>query len=219
MIELYQLMQLVSIEKYGTLSKAAEALHLSQPALTRSMQKLENELQVSLFHRQKNKIEFNSNGKMALEYARKILDQIQAMTKEIRHFDRTQHTIFIGSCAPAPLWEILPTLSDLYPDMTISTEIKECEMLIRGLKDGTYQMIILPYSVDLEGVSCIEFQKEHLFFLFAQSPPSFWENGASSERFERGNDAAAFQNRILEPPSSGKNAGYTFSGSGRKFCF
>lgn len=171
MIELYQLMQLVSIEKYGTLSKAAEALHLSQPALTRSMQKLENELQVSLFHRQKNKIEFNSNGKMALEYARKILDQIQVMTKEIRHFDRTQHTIFIGSCAPAPLWEILPTLSDLYPDMTISTEIKECEMLIRGLKDGTYQMIILPYSVDLEGVSCTEFRKEHLFFSLPKAHP------------------------------------------------
>lgn len=55
MIELYQLMQLVSIGKYGTLSKAAEALHLSQPALTRSMQKLENELQVSLFHRQKTR--------------------------------------------------------------------------------------------------------------------------------------------------------------------
>ncbi len=40
-MEFNQLEQLVAIAKYGTISKAAEVLHLSQPALTRSMQHLE----------------------------------------------------------------------------------------------------------------------------------------------------------------------------------
>ena len=56
MFELYQLTQLIAIAECGTMSGAAGQLHLSQPALSRSMQKLEEELQVTLFDRKKNKI-------------------------------------------------------------------------------------------------------------------------------------------------------------------
>ena len=46
MIELSQLENLLAVEKYGTLSAAAEHIHLSQPDLSRSMQKLEDELRL-----------------------------------------------------------------------------------------------------------------------------------------------------------------------------
>lgn len=55
MVELSQLEQLLLLAECGTLSRAAEQLHLSQPALSRSMQRLETELQVTLFDRQKTK--------------------------------------------------------------------------------------------------------------------------------------------------------------------
>ena len=74
MFELVQLEQLLAIAKYDTLSKASEELLISQPALSRSMQRLEDELQVPLFNRQKNKITFNENGKIALDYAKRVLD-------------------------------------------------------------------------------------------------------------------------------------------------
>ena len=48
--ELYQLEQLLAFAECGTLSGAAERLHLSQPALSRSMQRLEAELPVSYTH-------------------------------------------------------------------------------------------------------------------------------------------------------------------------
>lgn len=164
MIELYQLLQLTAIARCGTLSKAAQELHLSQPALSRSMQKLESELGVSLFTRQKNRIEFNENGTLAISHAEKILDQLQDMTEQIRHFDRSRHTIFVGSCAPAPLWEIVPVLSDLYPQMTISTEMKDIDMLRQGLADGTYHFVILPYSIEEDGIRCVKYGEEQLFF-------------------------------------------------------
>ena len=44
MIELEQLKQLIAFAKHGTLSKAAEKLYISQPALSRLIQKLEQEL-------------------------------------------------------------------------------------------------------------------------------------------------------------------------------
>ena len=65
MFELYQLEQLLAVSECGTLSQAAEQLHLSQSALSRSMQRLEAELQVTLFTRQKNWIELNECGRMA----------------------------------------------------------------------------------------------------------------------------------------------------------
>lgn len=76
MIELVQLEQLVAIERCGTVSKAAEELHLSQPAISRSMQKLEGDLQVTLFERKKNKLTLNANGTLAVEYAAKVLKEM-----------------------------------------------------------------------------------------------------------------------------------------------
>ena len=54
MIELYELRQFVTFAETGTLSDAANALHLSQPALSRNMKKLEDELGVTLFLRRTN---------------------------------------------------------------------------------------------------------------------------------------------------------------------
>ena len=51
MFELYLLRQLAAFKEYGTLSEAAERLYLSQPALSRNMRKLEEEIGVPLFVR------------------------------------------------------------------------------------------------------------------------------------------------------------------------
>lgn len=171
MFEITQLEQLLCIHKCGTISKAAEELHLSQSAVSRSIQKLENDLQVSLFTRQKNKMELNENGKLAVDLAAKLLDQAHAMTTQLRNFDRSQRTISLGSCAPAPLWEIPPMLSDLYPEMTISTEIKDNESLLRGLKDDLFQIIILPHKVESEEWICVKYGEEHLYFSLPPAHP------------------------------------------------
>lgn len=171
MFELYQLEQLLAFAECGTLSGAAEHLHISQPALSRSMQRLEAELQVPLFDRQKNRIELNENGRMAVDYARKIVEQSRDMVGRVQAFDRSQRTILIGSCAPAPLWEIPPLLSDLYPDRTISSEIRENRVLLQGLRDGVYQLIILPYPLEEPGIACFKYGEEHLFFSLPPAHP------------------------------------------------
>ena len=51
MLETYQLEQLIAFAEYKTLSRAAEVLHISQPSLSRTMQQIESEFQVSLFER------------------------------------------------------------------------------------------------------------------------------------------------------------------------
>ena len=171
MFEIYQLEQLLAFAKYGTLSKAAEALHLSQPALSRSMQKLEDELRVPLFERHKNKIVLNQNGALAVEYAQRVLNQAADMLERLRTFDRSQRTISIGSCAPAPLWYVTPLLSTLYPDMTISSDMKSTELLLQGLKDGMYQFIILQETIDDSDIYCTKYGEEHLYLSLPPAHP------------------------------------------------
>ena len=100
MIDIHLFEQLVAFASCGTLSAAAEQLHISQPALSRAMQRLEDELGVRLFDRQKSRLFLNENGELAVTYARNLLLQESAMIEQIRDFDRKKRTIFVGSCTP-----------------------------------------------------------------------------------------------------------------------
>ena len=83
MIEIYLLEQLEAFARCGTLSGAAEELHLSQPALTRSMKKLEEEIGAPLFERTKNRMALNENGQAAAEYADRILREEAAIVSPL----------------------------------------------------------------------------------------------------------------------------------------
>ncbi|MCD8255589.1 MAG: LysR family transcriptional regulator, partial [Oscillospiraceae bacterium] len=65
MLNLYELEQLTAFARYGTLSKTAEELHISQPTLTRTMQHLETEFGVPLFVRGMNRRPLNEAGRKA----------------------------------------------------------------------------------------------------------------------------------------------------------
>ena len=70
MLNLLELAQFVAFAECGTLSKAAEQLHISQPTLTRTMRHVEDAFGVPLFHRSKNHLALNQTGEIA-ETARK----------------------------------------------------------------------------------------------------------------------------------------------------
>ena len=167
MIELYELEQLLAFAQYGTLSKAAEKMNLSQPSLTRTMQHIEDEFRVSLFLRSKNRIELNENGKLAVDYTKKVFDDMRDMMEQVRAHDRSQRTITVASYTPAPLWDIPRIFSDYFPELTVSTEIKNWEQIRLGLKEGIYQFAFLPEMLDSPDYISFPAMKEHLYFAFA----------------------------------------------------
>ncbi|CUO90625.1 LysR family transcriptional regulator [Clostridium disporicum] len=171
MFEFIQLEQLLAIDKYKTLSKAAEELLISQPALSRSMQRLEEELQVTLFTRQKNKITFNENGKLALEYARKIVNSSLEMKEHLQAFDKSNHTISIGSCAPAPIWNLTPEVSRLFPDMKIQSDMKSLDELVDGLINNKYKIIITTDEMNLPDIISRKYCEEHLYISLPPAHP------------------------------------------------
>lgn len=164
MIELYELRQFAAFADCGTLSEAAEILHLSQPALSRNMKKLEEEIGVSLFTRRKNRLELNENGKYVLSLAKELLNGADALAVKAQAFDRKNRTIAMGVCSPGPSWLVAPLLSSLYPGKAIQTEIAEERVLLSGLENGSYQLIALPYKPDSEQYFVKECGRESLRF-------------------------------------------------------
>ena len=171
MIETYMLEHIVAFSKEGTLSAAAEKLFISQPALTRSMQKLEKIIGVKLFDRAKNRISLNDNGKMTAEFAENILKEYSIMIDSVRAFERNKHTISIGSCAPFPLNNVFAILTQVYENKAITTELVNDKELWEGFKNGIYNIIIMhskPTDIKLFSKKC---GSEKLFFSLPKKHP------------------------------------------------
>ena len=163
MIEIFLLEQLVTFAKYGTLSKAARELHITQPALSRSMRKLENEFGVSLFDREKSKIILNETGKIAVRYAEKVLEADREMIDRTVAFDRKIRTIAVGSCAALPINTLMPLLQEHFSGKVITTEISDDDTLIDGLKKRLYHLAILhEFPVDTN-IFCQKYFDEQLY--------------------------------------------------------
>lgn len=161
MLNLEELEQFVAFADAGTLSQVAEKFHISTPSVTRAMQNVEREFDVPLFKRTKNRIELSETGLVAVEYARKLLDEAGYAVAKVRDYDARRNTITVRSCAPAPLWRLLVQLNARYPDSTVVSGICSNEQTEAALTDGECDIAILPYKLD--GYVSKEYMKEHLF--------------------------------------------------------
>lgn len=159
MIDLQELRQLVAFADMGTLSHVAEEFHISTPSVTRSMQHLEETFGVPLFVRGKNRIALNETGILAVECARRLLKEADQAIQQVRIFDQRQRTIVIKSCAPAPLWELLPKLNAQQPERMVSSEICPSEDVLSAWERGACDIAIVPFPID----GAAPFMKENLF--------------------------------------------------------
>lgn len=172
MIEFYQLEQLLTIAKVGTISKAAEVLLISQPALTRSIQRLEDELGIQLFDRKKNKVELNANGKLAVELFEKLLNDKEKIVNTLQAYNRSQYEVKIGSCAPAPIWGLRHVFKKLYPEMQIHDVLDSREdILLQGLKNYEFSIIVFHHSIDDPDYECVPLFEENLFLSVPPAHP------------------------------------------------
>lgn len=164
MIELYELRQFAAFGETGTLSEAAEKLHLSQPAISRNMKKLEDDMGVTLFERSKNKISLNDNGQYLLKLAQKLLSDAHNLPLKVREHDRQKHTISLGVCAPAPIWRLASLIANVFPQMTLQTEIDDDKRLLSDLANGIYQLAVLHEKPDKDNLIVKECGRESLMF-------------------------------------------------------
>ena len=99
---LQQLKYVVTVAEKGTISDAARELFISQPSLTNAVRELENEMQITIFHRTNKGIVVSGEGDEFLAYARQVLEQANLLEEKflngekqsIRFSVSTQHYSF-----------------------------------------------------------------------------------------------------------------------------
>lgn len=120
-MELKQLRYFLVISECGNISAAAEKLHISQPALSLAVKKLEEELEVSLFKRTKNSIALNDNGKLVQKYAKQILLQTDKLKSEFLHSKNS--LLSFGFCDPGPMRYAVPLFQKQYPHISVTSQL------------------------------------------------------------------------------------------------
>lgn len=103
MIDLYLLQELVAFQKNRTLAKTAQELAVTQPTVTRGMQKLEQELGVKLFKREPNRISLTKTGQFAAQEAQKVIAVNESYAQKVKNYALSTAQITVAANAPGPL--------------------------------------------------------------------------------------------------------------------
>lgn len=117
---------ILTIAEYRNMTKAAEALYVSQSSLSQYLSRLESELGVLLFNRTKAELSVTPAGELYLEAARKVLDIHKGLLSDIEGLNKRGH-IMVGvtsNFALRMLSEIIPQYKKEYPNVSIEiTEV------------------------------------------------------------------------------------------------
>ena len=163
---------LISFSKNKTLLKTAEALHISQPALTVTMKKIEKDLDIKIFNRAKNHISLNDNGLYLVELAKNLLKEKEDMIIKIKNYDKSHKTIRVGMSAIAPDLYYLPSIEKKH-NIKIISKIENENEIIRKLKNKEYDIIFLTSKLNINGFQCKKcFSKNLYAFLNKKHPLS-----------------------------------------------
>ncbi|MCI8515563.1 MAG: LysR family transcriptional regulator [Hungatella sp.] len=143
----------VVIAKYENISKAAQQLLVSQPALSNVLQQLEGELGTSLFDRQGKKLILNQAGCTFLQTAESVLRMLDESVRYLKDSNDISGKLWIGLHATCPeLYEIIASFCRVYPDVQIKVskayknmnnpEITPCDLaLMTDYECGNYPHI------------------------------------------------------------------------------
>lgn len=163
MIDLELLEELVAFDQYGTLSATAEHLMITQPSVTRGMKKLEQELGVTLFNRQVNRVSLNETGKLAAKEAKKLLTAENNFTERIINFDQMQKYINIGSVAPGPLLWSEAHQDEFSQSLKFNGQLIAENQVINDLLNFKERLIFTADDLTDENVESMFIGKESLY--------------------------------------------------------
>ena len=147
-LELYRVFYVVAKNRHMT--KASEELHISQPAISQSIKKLENQLGGSLFLRSNKGMELTEEGKMFYEYIKGALELINNAENEFTSFkDLSKGEIKIGCSTTLTkliLIDVIKKFHDEYPNININITNGLTYNLINNLKLGKLDFVIFNES-------------------------------------------------------------------------
>lgn len=168
-MELRQLRYFVAIVDHGALSRAAQILHVAQPALTQQLRQLEEELGAQLLHRSAQGVLCTDAGKVFYEHAQAILKQVaDARSAVTQSATRPSGSVTLGlphSISGALALPLLMAARQRYPEITLQLTEELTGNLGEQLKSGRINLAVLFDDGQLTPFTCTPLVDETLYFI------------------------------------------------------
>ena len=148
-MDFHQLEYFADVAKTQNMGQSAENLHISQPALSMSIKRLENELGVELFDRHNHSIFLNSYGRLFLRYAEYCIKDLNEGKKQLNMALTAKTNTISIMC---PVYYLTGVLFDAFcsvnPSVTVEYHFYQYWMIEEALLNKTLDICITSTKVD-----------------------------------------------------------------------
>ncbi|OMQ23038.1 LysR family transcriptional regulator [Serratia oryzae] len=153
-MDIGQLEAFVVLSECLSVTRAAEQLYCTQPAVSIRIKKLEETLNTPLFERLNNRLHLTSQGVVYREYALQILNLLKQSREHMRQFDNPDSgTVNVGASHFCGVWLLPRIMADFkktFPGVNIRLDISTTEKLSRKLAAHETDFIIISDYIDID---------------------------------------------------------------------
>jgi DNA-binding transcriptional LysR family regulator len=139
-MELYQLRTFTAVAEEGHLTRAAERLHISQPAVSAQIKALEQEFDVRLFERSASGMELTVAGRELLAQARQVLDAAEELKSTARRLTGEVAGVLrvgtVSNPAAIRLGDLLGLAVKRHPRLQLELQHEVSGAALEGVRDG-----------------------------------------------------------------------------------
>jgi len=141
-VDLYQLRTFVAVAREGSITRAAEVVHLSQPAVSAHVKEIEDALGLTLFDRTSRGMNLTSDGRRLLARAEQTLAAHRALMEEAaRSKEALTGTLRLGvgsTSSPAAIGRLLTAMSERFPRVEVTLRHARSVEILAGLRNDTF---------------------------------------------------------------------------------
>jgi len=165
-MDLRQLRVFVEVARQGSFTRAAERLHVAQPAVSISIRKLEEELDFTLLNRQEKRVTLTAEGERLLDHAGRILEDCSAAAAEmaeLRGLGKGEVRIGITPMMSSYYFPgIIREFRKRYPNLTLTVNGEGAASIQRLIARGEIDMGVIAGHKVPEGLECQRFLREEI---------------------------------------------------------
>lgn len=174
-MDLHRLRCFIKIVEEGSVSKAAEALNMTQPPLSIMMRKLEKELNVSLFDRSGRRLTLTRDGEFLYQRGKELIATTENMVKElVEHNDGMRGTVNAGCITSANLFiipEAVKKLREEAPNIVIRVKEGNSSYVLNELRNHKIDIGIVRTIFEAEDLQISTLMTEQLLLALPPGHP------------------------------------------------
>lgn len=165
----FRLNVFISVARNLNFTRAADELHISQPAITRHIQELEATYKTQLFERSRGKISLTPSGKIFLKHAEAIIESYKALKLEMNLLNGNfTGELRVGASTTIAQYMLPPVLAkfiSMYPDIHLSVITGNTQQIEEALEEHKIDIGLIEGNQRKQTLKYIPFKKDELVLI------------------------------------------------------